>query len=687
MDMPDKDGLGALAQTLSGKLKQYIDDRRVLEEKWLKNLLQYRGLYDKEVLDKIGPLRSKAYPRDTRSKIKAFVAKMLEMMFPVAEENWDLVLSPYPTLPMEDIDAVIGLLMQRKREAGDPNPQLTDEEIEAGIRQLAEERRYKMRQKIRDQLFDEETNWVKVAKRAIRSGAIYGIGVVKAPLVRTKEDRTWEYDTTLMTYRAAQKTEDVPYLEYCRIWDIYPDLSADAWQSQEGIFERIVCTRATLGDLRDRPGFKADVITDYMKNNRDGNYTIRSYESELNSVSNAVSPEASKKRKRFEVFRWYGFCSADELTAAGVEVPEEKSGDAMLTEVWMLGDKIIFADLAPFGTNVSDVYHAYIYAEDEEAGLTGVGMADEHRDRQMSICAATRAMYDNMASSCGPMFEVAVDLLKRNSDWKSIHSFKVFEREGEGPDLQYPAVRPIRADSHVGEILSILQDERKQFDMESNMPSWMTGNAQPLGEAFRTSTNMSMMAGGANMLTKDSVRGFDDFTSSVVRAFLDWNMEFLDDEDLKCDFHVQAKGTVSLVAKEVRGAALDQFMMTLTEEERALFKPRETLIERMKARDLPLDILVTPEEADSILADLREMKRQQQQGAQEAEATKIRKVAAEAAVKEIEAQQKAEGGELVTAEKMAGVYERMAKAKATEDKLEVDTMKAMAEQMARREEL
>jgi hypothetical protein len=82
----------------------------------------------------------------------------------------------------------------------------------------------------------------------------------------------------------------------------------------------------------------------------------------------------------------------------------------------MINDIVVYADTAPFGDKVSDVYHVYTYTEDESAGLTGLGMPEELRDRQMSICASTRALYDNMAATAGPIYEVAVDMLKRGQD-------------------------------------------------------------------------------------------------------------------------------------------------------------------------------------------------------------------------------------------------------------------------------
>jgi len=639
--------LDGLASMLMKKKEQYILDRAMLEQQWLKNLRQYRGIYDPDIEQRIPKDKSRAYPRDTRNKVKAFVAKMMEMMFPAQENNWSLKVSPFPSLPEDVTNNVIQALQaerelqaqQQMEQTGQevyPEP-LTNDEIEAAIMQEAKIRRDRMESLIEDQLMDSHSDWVSRCKRVVRSGAIYGAGFVRAPVVIQQEERVWQLDEETGLYDAVTELQDRPTDEFVKVWDLYPDLSANTWPEQEGGFERMVFTRQTLIDLLDRPGIKKDVLRKYLKENREGNYVVRSYETELNSLNKEQITDQNKRERRYEIFRWYGDCRGKELGEAGVEGIDDVY-DTYLADVWMIDNEIIYADLAPFGKRFSDVYHAYIYTEDEEAGLTGVGMPEELRDRQMSICATTRAMYDNIAATAGPIFEVAVDLLKTNSKNKNLSAFTVLEREGEGPDLQYPAVRQINVNSVIPMISEVIKGEREMFDMESNIPSWTMGNAQPLGEAFRTSSNMSQMAGGANMVTKDHVRAFDTFVHSVINAYLQWNMEFGTDEDAKGDYQVKPKGALSLVAKEVRGAALDQFMQTLTPEERALLKKRDTLIERLKSRDLPTDLVVSPDEAEEILASMAQAQAQAQQLEDSVTQGKAQKLAADAERSVVEAQ-------------------------------------------------
>jgi len=104
------------------------------------------------------------------------------------------------------------------------------------------------------------------------------------------------------------------------------------------------------------------------------------------------------------------------------------------------------------------------------------------------------------------------------------------------------------------------------------------------------------------MVTKDDVRSFDRFVKSFIGSLVKWNMEFNEKADIKGDFQVMPKGNLSLVAKEVRGAALDQLNGTLTDRERTQLDEREMLQDRLLSRDLPSKYLLPKKEAEAKLA-------------------------------------------------------------------------------------
>lgn len=682
-----KEGVAKLGTTVQTFLKQFMDDRVYIEKQMLKNLRQYQGKYDPEVKKLIPSDRSHAYPRDTRTKVKGGVAKMMEMMFPAKENNWELAASEVPSIPEDNLQAIItqleaqeeALAVQEQRE---PAP-LDSADIEREVKLFAEERKEAMQKEIADQLGDEPTDYPQLSKRVVRSGYIYGWGVARSPMVRTQTERVWELDEDTQSYEAKTKTEKRPYPEFVRAWDCYPDLSAKIWEDQERFFEAFTFVRHDLAALGKRSDFDTEAIRNYLRENQEGNYTAKNFESELHELAGTSSLTNINKR-RYQVYRHLGFISAHELVAAGVEVEKDKMAEDILADVWIIDDKVIKAEVAAFGERpcgIGGQYHAFIYAEDEDAGLTGQGLPEEVRDTQMGLCASTRAMFDNMAATAGPVIEVNDMLLARGSRGiSSIHAFKVIHRDDESPTTtNSPAVRFIDAPNHVPTTLSIIQQQRQQLDVESNLPAWTFGDMTPLGEGVRTSFNMSQMTGGANMVTKDTVRAFDRFTSSLIGSFLAWNMEFNKNEDLKGDFQVRAKGNLSLVAREVRGAALDQFMTTLSPEERAILDVHGIMIDRLKARDLPTDRVLPRDEAMQVLNSMSQAAAEATQIDQGL--TKAKTANADASSKKTttDAEMTAASAESVIQEILSRVEANLAQAKSSGDKTQLENFKQLLE--------
>jgi len=676
------ESLAKLGSYLKGQLNQFINDRQPLEVQWLKNLRQYLGQYDPDILANIPAERSHVYPRDTRVKVNGGVAKMMEMMFPAQDRNWGLGVSPSPSIPQEALQQILDALtrealLQAAEAQQEPTP-LSSDAIERAVRAFAEARKEKMETEMADQLSDSGTDYPQLCKRVVRSGYIYGYGIARSPMVRTQQERVWEMNPRTGAYEAVTKTNRRPYPEYVRGWDFYGDLMAKHWEDQDIVFERMVLTRHDFRQLAKRDDFLSEVIYQYLKDHPTGNYTAKTFEADLHVIAK-TSNLADRTVRRYEIYRALGFVSAHTLQSVGVEVSEKELDQDVLADLWFVDDVVIKAEKAAFGERPSDQYHAFIYKEDEDSGLTGIGLPEEVRDSQMSLCVDSRMLMDNMAAIAGPIFEVNTSLMaKGRKSIGPIHSFMTIEREGDDITAQYPAVRPIVTQSHVTEIMSAIEMHRQQLDVESNLPAYtMGGMQQPLGEAFRTTSNMSMMHGSANMVTKDTVRAFDKFTTSLLTSLLKWNMEFNEKEDIKGDYQVVAKGNLSLVAKEVRGAALDQFVTTLSPEERAIIDTYGLLLDRLKSRDLPTDRLLPKEEAKQILEGMRAAASQAAQIEQGLTAAKTEDTTASAEKKRVDAKALAASTEYTIQEILSRVEANLAKAQSDGDKIQLENLKTL----------
>ena len=603
----NKDKLEQLGIRLRSKFDTYAKERRELEVQWLKNLRQYKAIYDPDV--KIPDGMSKVYPKDTHTKITGWTAKMMEMMFPAQEKNFTVKPSPFPNISQEDQQSIINTLYAQQQELAnqDPaNPQpvqpVTSEQIEKAVKEFAEQRATQMEMECADQLSDKGIDYPELCKKAIRRGGIYGFGVAEGPQVKFQDERSFELDPATGQFVSVTKSTPRPYYTVLKAWDTYPDLSAEKWHEQEGLFTRKAFSRHGLRKLAEDGNYFGDIITGYLRDQNSGNYKIREYETELAVIKKTSTTAAGIDARKYEIIRYYGFITAQELMDIGVNIPVNAQTKDILADIWLIDDKVIKADTAPFGETVADMFHEFVPDEDEDGPLTGTAKVELLRDSQLKLCSADRMLMDNMSESARSVFEVNDDLIDSAKRPGNISGGMTIHRTGDGNEANYPALRIYDIPNHTPNLLAYRRQLLEVFDSESHLQSWTMGNAQPLGEAFRTSNNMSMMKAGGDMVTKDDVRSFDRFVKSLVGSLVQWNMEFNEKKDIKGDFQVMAKGSISLVAKEVRGASLDQLISTLTPRDLVQVDAYGILQDRFVSRDLPVDRLLSKEDADAAVS-------------------------------------------------------------------------------------
>lgn len=605
----DMQALDALGGRLNLRFTQYETERRIYELKWMRNLRQFLGEYDPDIKMKLDPNRSQAYPRLTRVKCMTIVSRLMNLMFPTSEKNWSIEPSPVPNLPMEVMSPLLAQVQRnamQMQQAGQPVD--LNKMVEDAILAEAKLRAGEMEKEMDDQLGElgggKGFDYVALCRKVVLSGVMYGAGVLSGPFTRTQQQRLWGSDP--MTGMLVPTTKEVlrPQYEFVSIWDYYPDLSAKTWEQMDGQFQRYVMSRHQVRALANRPDFFGDVIKQYLQDNQQGNYKRRTYESELKALGTHVAVGDNQGRK-YELIKWEGFIYASELSAIGVEVPDNLKADDIPATIWLLDGKVIKADMNPWfrltGENGVKMYHQFVFEEDDTA-LIGNGVPNIMRDSQMSIAATARMALDNAGVTCGPQLELNLDLLRPDQDLKSIGAYKIWYREGVGIEAQTPAIKEIKLDAHIGELVTLMDKFREFADTETFVTPANGGDmSRGPSEPFRTATGASILKGDAALPFKDVVRNFDVFTQSVMASLVAFNQHLNTKQSIKGDYQIIAKGAMSLVAKEVRGIQLDQYLSTLQPEERPYVNWYEMSLERGKARDLPIDqVYVNEQQAEQI---------------------------------------------------------------------------------------
>jgi hypothetical protein len=575
--------LDALGVELLAEFARAELDRRLTEERWLQDLRQYRGRYDPDVLAAIGPNRSKAFVRKTRVKVKTVDSRVADLLFPAgAEKNWEVDSTPVPSVSREQRAMAAQQLQSMSR--GQPVPA---EALERFLLEVVRQSAKKMSKVIEDQLV--EARYKDVSIKTIHSGHLYGTGIMKGPLVERKIRTTF----TQQGNNWVPKSESyvVPFVDYVPIWRFYPDMNATTLEQCKYVYERHNMTRADLAELAQRKSFNRQKIVDYLKAHPDGEIKLRYYDNELRIIGERTANQGNKNNQ-YEILERWGYIDGAKLKSVGVKVPEERMHETFFSNVWLLPNgEVIKAVLQPIN-GVTWPYHLY-YFDKDETSIFGEGLAAVMRDDQTMLNASVRMMLDNSAITSGPMLEVAPGLLANTDRMDEMHPWKIWFRNTAQPGQ--PAVRSIELPSRLGDLAGMADRFEQNADEVTAIPRYMSGENTSTGAAG-TASGMSMLMGAANIVIKDLISAWDEgVTRPFLTALYRWNMQFHKDNSIKGDYDVKARGTASLVAKEVRARQLNEFANLTANELDAPYIKRDKL-NRMRAEANELGDVVKNED-------------------------------------------------------------------------------------------
>jgi hypothetical protein len=696
--------LRTLGQRFNQIFMQYISDRRIVELRWLANQRQYLGLYDPEVEKAMSPNRSKAYPKITRTKCISVLARIMNLMFQGNERNWEIHASPWPDITVKEVREAIQLAQEKDQMAGVPSPDPSDSfafngYVMTALERYADLRADKLGTLIDDQLQElgghQALDYVALNRAVIRSGIMYGLGVLRGPFVRKSESVTWKViqppagiptglspaqlgapgppnppglptmrvpgqglptsgaqqmnggvppqmngapPTPTPIVKPIKQTVFKPYFEFLPVWDFYPDLSAKTLTGMDGYFVRLVMSKTQVKELSGRPDFFANVIDSYLTRYPVGNYRAQQFEQELRAMGVKVNVNEMKtETMKYEVIVWHGSVDGALLQEVGVEVPATKLSDYIDAEIWMLDANVIGARLNPWeelakempSIPIPRMIHTFLFDEDDTSPV-GFGLPQAIRDSQMMVAAATRMLLDNASVVCGPNLELNTDLLRLDQDLSAIAAYKVWYREGSGPEAQWPAVRNIQVDAHLDSLLKIVELGLKFADSETFVGPATGGDTdrQP-SEPLRTAAGASMLRGEAALPFKDVIRSFDTFTQSVINSMVLFNRVFNPDQAPDGDYDVVARGATSLMAKELRGMQADSLVQTLKPEQMIHVDERKLTEAQVRARDMD-DILVTEDEASRRQQSQAQAQQDQQEQQKKLLEANLRKILSDA---------------------------------------------------------
>jgi len=579
--------LASLGSILKSKYTEYKDARDDIEDDWIEDLRAFMGQYDPDVLSKIQSKgdRSQVYVGLTRTKVLAAYSRITDLLFQPGQKFFSIEKTPLSKQPLVEQELAEKAALEIQQAAEQVGTAGIEELVMARLSELTEEIEAETEQRVKNMeeaILDQalENNLEGKMKDAIMEQVIFGTGAMKAGTLRIEKDHKWIKGDE--GFNLIYEENAMPEMEAVSIFDLYPDPHATSVDDMRDIFRRHIISRAEFNALKDYPGFNVDLINECIEMNPEGNHDEAQHEVDRRNIANVN--DSNTNTEKFEVLEFWGSLNGHDLKDAGVEFGED---DDLSMEydanIWMVSGKVIKAQLNPLPGGVIP-YFIFPYEKNPHA-FWGTGVPRMMRDSQATMNAATRIYLDNVALSSGPMVEVNTDIMASGEDPTELYPWRVFLREGG--DGNQPMVRFYQPQSNSPALVSVIELFRRFADETTALPSYTHGQTQ--SSLNRTATGISILMSNANIVLKSVIKNIDDFlTKPMIRSLYDWNMTWNENENVKSDMRIVAKGSTALIQKEVQSQRLLQFLSLINNPLDAQMVDREKLLTDI-AKSLDID--------------------------------------------------------------------------------------------------
>jgi hypothetical protein len=626
-DTKEDDEYNNLAATIKAKFQSSENARQFDEQRWLRAYRNYRGLYGND-MQFTESEKSKVFVKITKTKVMAAYGQIIEVLF----SSGKFPLGIDPTVVPEDIaeyahvskseqptqkpevqspygfpgdgnelepgstfDSILGGLKKEYEGAEFTEGPSTDSRAEPQINP-AEISAKNMERLIHDQL--GESSATSVFRHSLFEMALLGTGIVKGPFSYDKISHKWEKDGETGENIYTPKSKLVPKIEAVSCWDFYPDPDAINIEDSDYVIERHNYTKTQVRDLMNRPFFRENAVRESLS--MGPNYEARGYESSL--LDRETTDEFDKNR--YEILEFWGYLDKKLAEQAGLEITEDMDElDEVSVNCWVCNGKILRLVVNPF-TPARLPYMVCPY-EINPYQFFGVGIPENMDDAQTIMNGHARMAIDNLALAGNLVFDVDETMLVPGQDMK-VFPGKIFRRQSGQPGQ---SIHGVKFPNTANENLMMFDRFRQLADESTGIPSYSHGTTG-VQSTTRTAAGMSMLMGAAALSIKTVVKNIDDYLLRPLgESMFAWNMQFNEDTpEIRGDLDVKARGTSSLMQKEVRSQRLMTFLQTASNQNLAPFvKWHSVLAEIAKSLDIEPEKLINDPERAAIFAKIMGM--------------------------------------------------------------------------------
>lgn len=580
------------------------------------------------------PHRSTVFIGMTRQKTNAAEARVADILLPTDDRNWGIQPTPDPIMANMARDEAPA--MDNQQPVIGPNGQpVRVKDIARANMEMAQKKAQAMQNEIEDQLIECDYN--SELRKVIHDAAVLGTGVVKGPIVTNRTRKAWTpfTDATGQTIHQIEIVDELSPASF-RVdpRNVWPDPACgESIHNGKGVYEREQLTSKQVRDLAKQPGFMKAQLRRVLEEGPKRSATFQELKDE---------DQRDVARDVYEMWTYWGEVEHEDLESAGVDVGEKDELRSLSACVVMINSTVVKAFLNPL--EGGDIPYDFYVWEKVAGSCWGYGIPYLMRAQQKVLNAAWRQMMDNAGVTSGPQIVVKPSVIQPADKQWQLSARKIWYATDDMDDVR-KAFATFEFNSHQTELAGIIKMAMELADQETGVPTIMQGEK---GAAPDTVGGMQMLMNSANVVLRRLVKQFDDMvTRPHIRRYYDYNMLYGEDEEIKGDFQIDARGSSALLVRDIQNQAFLNLLAAGANPIYGLYLDTQKLFEKaLQAQHIDPAEVFKPEE------EIERIKEQQAQAAAQGpgpdpriEAAKIR---AQTDVQRVQAQNQGDMAELQT---------------------------------------
>lgn len=587
------------------------------------------------------PHRSTVFIGMTRQKTNSAEARLADILLPTDDRNWGIQPTPDPELmgmtknqdPATHPQTGEPIL----NEGGQP---VKVRDIARAALEVAIKKAEAMQTEIEDQLVECDYN--AELRKVIHDAAMLGTGVIKGPLVTSRTRKAWQpmTDATGATVHQIEIVQELSPASF-RVdpRNVWADPGCgENIHNGKGIYEREQLTAKQVRDLAKQPGFMKEQLRKVLEEGPKQSVTLQELTDE---------DQRDMARLTYEMWTYWGEVDHEDLESAGVDAGEKDELRTLSAGVIMINNTVVKAFMNPLEDGALP-YDFYVW-EKLSGSVWGYGIPYLMRAQQRVLNAAWRQMMDNAGVSSGPQIVIKPGAIQPADKRWELSSRKIWYATDDVADVR-TAFSTFEFNSHQVELAGIIKMATELADAETGVPTIMQGEK---GNAPDTVGGMQMLMTSANVVLRRLVKQFDDMiTKPHIRRYYDYNMLYNEDEEIKGDFSIDARGSSALIVRDIQNQSFLNLLAAGANPVYGMYLDTQKLFEKaLQAQHIdPAEVFKSEDEIEQI-------KEQQKQaaaaGPQPDPAMAVAQLRAQAEMQKMQAQNQGDMQELQVRQQIA----------------------------------